>query len=142
MFPGESEFAGNLENRPGFELLRRNFFALQCSPRHGAGVMNQFSSYFLFFGAVSLTLGFLGYARAKSKASLISGGIAGILLIAGGILMLLGQRAGLWTCLAVSTLLTLRFLPVFLARKKIYPAGVMALLGIIGIVVGGLLLVP
>ena len=102
--------------------------------------MNQFSSYYFFFGAVSLALGFLGYARAKSKASLIAGGISGILLLIGAWLMMAQEKSGLWTCLAVSVLLTGRFLPGFLASKKIYPAGLMALLGIIGIVIGSLLL--
>lgn len=102
--------------------------------------MSQFTVFYYIFGAVSLVLGLLGYVRAKSKASLISGGIAGVLLLAGAWWMSRGERSGLWVCAAVSVLLTARFLPGFLVKKNLYPAGIMALLGIIGVVIAAMLL--
>ena len=91
-------------------------------------------TYFLGFGIVSIVLGALGMIRAKSKASLIAGGLSGVLLLVAWWLLKEGNPAGKWVALAVSGLLTLRFLPAFLAKKQLYPAGIMALLSIIGAV--------
>jgi uncharacterized membrane protein (UPF0136 family) len=90
--------------------------------------------YFLGFGIISAVLGLLGWMRAKSKASLIAGVGCGLLLIASWWLMNRGEVAGKWIGLGVSALLTARFLPSFLVKKHLYPAGIMALLGIIGTV--------
>lgn len=100
-----------------------------------------FSDYFAIFGAVSLFLGILGYVRAKSIPSLIAGGISGIGLIAAAIIAVLkaggeGVNPGYILGLVLSVLLLGRFLPVFLKGKKFYPAGIMAVLSLLGIVAG------
>ena len=100
-----------------------------------------FSDYFAFFGAVSLLLGILGYVRAKSIPSLIAGGISGIGLVAAAIIAVRkaggeGVNPGYILGLVLSVLLLGRFLPVFLKGKKFYPAGIMAVLSLLGIVAG------
>ncbi|RYD38029.1 MAG: hypothetical protein EOP86_02020 [Verrucomicrobiaceae bacterium] len=98
------------------------------------------SDYFVFFGAVSLLLGILGYVRAKSFPSLIAGGISGIGLMASAVVAAKqalsnpgGTNAGYVMALVLSILLLGRFLPAFLKTKKFYPAGIMALLSVLGV---------
>jgi uncharacterized membrane protein (UPF0136 family) len=102
----------------------------------------RYSDYFMFFGVVSIVLGVLGYVRAKSVASLYAGALSGILLAAASIMAL--RRAekpdlfnyGYLICLLLSVALLGRFLPAFLKTKKLYPAGIMAVLSILGVVAG------
>lgn len=101
----------------------------------------QYSDYFVLFGTVSLILGILGYVRAKSIPSLIAGGISGIGLCASGVIALRkaggdGVNPGYIMGLVLSVLLLGRFLPVFLKGKKFYPAGIMAVLSLLGIAAG------
>ena len=101
-----------------------------------------YSDYFMFFGVVSIVLGVLGYVRAKSVASLYAGGLSGILLAASAVMA--ARRAlkpdlfnwGYLICLLLSVALLGRFLPAFLKSKKIYPAGIMAVLGVLGVIAG------
>jgi len=95
-----------------------------------------FAQYSIAFGVVSLLFGFLGFVRAKSKASLIAGGVSGILLIVGGLMDQLGHKSGFYLALIVSGLLLLRFLPSFLKTKKLYPSGILAILALIGVIMG------
>ena len=43
--------------------------------------------YFLIFGLLTLAGGIMGYVKANSVASLIAGGLSGILLMAGAWMM-------------------------------------------------------
>jgi len=95
--------------------------------------------YFIIFGSVSEVLGILGWVRAKSKASLIAGLASGLLLTLAGILGFLQfERPGLWLGGVVSLLLLGRFLPAFLKTKALYPAGVMTVLALGGVVLAAL----
>lgn len=103
--------------------------------------MLKYSDYFVFFGAVSLVLGILGFVRAKSRASLFAGGVSGVLLVVAGTMALKrehvdGLNYGYVVGLVVSVLLLGRFLPGFLKSKKFYPAGIMAVLSVGGIAAG------
>lgn len=97
------------------------------------------SDYFVFFGAISLLLGILGYVRAKSFPSLIAGGVSGIGLVASAVvaakqaLSNSGTNVGYVMALVLSILLLGRFLPAFLKTKKFYPAGIMAVLSVLGV---------
>jgi uncharacterized membrane protein (UPF0136 family) len=95
-----------------------------------------FVQFTLTFGLVSIFLGVLGYARKKSKASLIAGSISGLLLLLGWYLMQQGQPAGKWVSIGVAVLLLGRFLPNFLKTKSVMPAGIMAILSIVEVVLG------
>jgi uncharacterized membrane protein (UPF0136 family) len=76
--------------------------------------------YYFIFGLIAVLGGAIGYARAKSKASLIAGGISGGLLIVAGLLYpgLLGSILAL----IVSILLLVHFGRSYAAKKKTMPA--------------------
>ena len=76
--------------------------------------------FYILFGLVSIVGGALGYARAKSKASLIAGGTSGALLIIAGLLSPGGPAFIL--ALLVSLLLLIHFGRSYAAKKKPMPA--------------------
>ncbi|MBX3188110.1 MAG: hypothetical protein KF819_13900 [Labilithrix sp.] len=96
--------------------------------------------YLYAFGFLTIAGGVAGYVRAKSRASLLAGSIAGALLLVSGYLVGTGARAGLFLGLAVSSSLAVRFVGAFVRSRKVMPAGVMSLLGIAGTVLTALAL--
>ncbi len=101
----------------------------------------EYSDYFMLFGAISIILGALGYFRGKSRASLYAGGISGLLLVGAAFSAAKhqgtsGVNPGYVMGLVVSVLLLGRFLPGFIKSKKFYPAGIMAILSILGVAAG------
>ena len=96
---------------------------------------------FLFiFGVVTVAGGILGFVKASSKPSLIAGGIAGALLLLAGWLAGTQGRVGYIVGLVVSLALAGRFVTAFGKTKKVMPAGVMAVLSVVGVVLTGLAL--
>jgi uncharacterized membrane protein (UPF0136 family) len=76
--------------------------------------------YYILFGILCILGGALGYARARSKASIIAGGISGALLILAGIL---GKGVAPYTiAIVVSILLLAHFGRSYLASRKPMPA--------------------
>lgn len=99
------------------------------------------SDYFFLFGAASIVLGIMGYVRSQSVASLFAGGVSGILLAVAAVMAVRregtsGVNYGYVTGIVVSVLLLGRFLPAFLKSKKFYPAGLMAVLSVLGVIAG------
>ncbi len=88
--------------------------------------------YFFVFGVLTIAGGVMGFVKAKSKPSLIAGAIAGALLVLAGYLQGTTGRLGLFLGLAVSAALAGRFVSAYRKSKKVMPAGLMAVLGIIG----------
>lgn len=76
--------------------------------------------YYYFFGLVAIAGGAMGYARAKSKASLIAGGVSGALLIIAGLVS--PSVPGFVLALIVSILLLAHFGRSYAAKKKPMPA--------------------
>ncbi len=76
--------------------------------------------YYLLFGLVAIVGGAIGYARAKSKASLIAGSASGALLIIAGLLS--PSVPGFILALIVSILLIAHFGRSYAAKKKPMPA--------------------
>jgi uncharacterized membrane protein (UPF0136 family) len=76
--------------------------------------------YYYFFGLVAIAGGAMGYARAKSKASLIAGGVSGALLIIAGLIS--PSVPGFVLALIVSILLLAHFGRSYAAKKKPMPA--------------------
>ena len=76
--------------------------------------------YYLIFGLVAIVGGAVGYARAKSKASLIAGSASGALLIIAGLLF--PRVPGFILALIVSILLIAHFGRSYAAKKKPMPA--------------------
>ena len=81
-------------------------------------------------------LGILGFVKAKSRASLFAGGVSGVLLVVAGMMALKNPSVGYVVGAVVSGLLMGRFLPVFLKTKAWYPAGIMAVLAVLGVAAG------
>ncbi|OQW83600.1 MAG: hypothetical protein BVN30_05715 [Proteobacteria bacterium ST_bin16] len=71
--------------------------------------------------------GIMGFVKAKSKASLISGVISGIALAVCFAISLSEIRQGLMGALVVSGLLTVVFIIRYVKTKKLMPAGLMLL---------------
>ena len=76
--------------------------------------------YYYFFGLVAIAGGAAGYARAKSKASLIAGGVSGALLIIAGLIS--PRVPGFVLALIVSIVLLAHFSRSYAAKKKPMPA--------------------
>jgi uncharacterized membrane protein (UPF0136 family) len=98
--------------------------------------------YYLVFAVLTIIGGVMGYVKAKSKISLISGTISGAILIVAS--CLLPERpiiAGV-IGLCVSVLLAGKFVPDFIHKKAFIPSGLMALLSVVSIVLTILALLP
>jgi uncharacterized membrane protein (UPF0136 family) len=91
--------------------------------------------YFIFASLTQLG-GIIGFVKAKSKASLIAGLIAGGLLDIAGLLLLLAPDRpllGLITGIVVTLLLLGRFAPAFFRTKTWMPAGLIFILGLVSL---------
>jgi uncharacterized membrane protein (UPF0136 family) len=91
--------------------------------------------YFIIFGLLTIVGGVIGYVKAGSTASIIAGAISGIALIAAAYLLPGNLAVGLAIAGVVSILLAVRFIPAFMRTGKIMPAGLMAALSVIGVIV-------
>jgi uncharacterized membrane protein (UPF0136 family) len=99
--------------------------------------------YLVVFGVLTIAGGVMGFVKAKSRPSLVAGGISGAALVVGAYLVGTGSltRVGLFTGLVVSLALAARFVGAFRKSKKVMPAGLMALLGVVGVTITSLALV-
>ncbi|MEP6822379.1 MAG: TMEM14 family protein [Chthoniobacterales bacterium] len=90
--------------------------------------------YFILFGLLTIAGGIMGFVKAGSTASIIAGSISGILLLMAAFLLPGNLVAGLVLGGVVSLLLAGRFLPAFLKTHAFMPAGMMAILSVIGVI--------
>jgi uncharacterized membrane protein (UPF0136 family) len=91
--------------------------------------------YFLVFGILTIAGGIVGYIKAGSAASIFAGFITGVWLIVAGLLIRWYPGWGLGLGLVVSLLLAAQFIPKFVRTGRFMPAGIMALLSAIGILI-------
>lgn len=92
--------------------------------------------YYLIFGVLTIAGGIMGYVSKRSIASLVAGGICGVLLLYAAYLMHSPPRPEpLILGLVVSVVLAGRFIPNYIEKKALIPGGLMALLSGVGIVV-------
>lgn len=97
--------------------------------------------YYFIFGALTIIGGLIGYMKAGSMASIIAGGVAGLLLIGAGVLFATHTQPGLILGLIVSLGLAGRFIPAFLSKYSFMPAGMMSVLSVIGVILSALSLI-
>ena len=91
--------------------------------------------FYFIFGLITLGGGVQAFLTAGSKASLIAGGISGLLLLVAGWLVQSGKTMpGLILGLIITLGLAGRFLPKFFKDGGWWPAGVEGWLGAIGLV--------
>lgn len=103
--------------------------------------MRSVALYEMLYGIVSLVLGLLGWVIAGSVVSFVAGGIAGIILVLGGLQMQKGSIPALYVCLVVTIALLIRFGMVLVREFAWYPSAIMAILSAISLVLLVLLLV-
>jgi uncharacterized membrane protein (UPF0136 family) len=89
------------------------------------------SSLIIFYGLLVLVGGVIGFKTAGSKASLISGSIFGVLLIANGVLTIQGVTVGVYIALGIAAFLAAFFGVRLVKTKKLMPSGLMLILSII-----------
>jgi uncharacterized membrane protein (UPF0136 family) len=107
----------------------------------GARMLDLVRMYLLVFALLTIAGGVLGFVKAKSRPSLIAGGLSGaLLLVAGYLLGTPSARAGLILGIVLCVALAGRFVPSFLKTKKAMPAGMMAALSVLGVVLTVMLL--
>lgn len=91
--------------------------------------------FYFIFGLITLAGGVQGFISASSKASLIAGGVSGLLLLVAGYLVQSGKTMpGLILGLVISLALAGRFLPAFFKTHSWWPAGVEGFLAVIGLI--------
>jgi uncharacterized membrane protein (UPF0136 family) len=93
----------------------------------------------LIYGIFVAVGGIMGYAKAQSFASLIAGGISGLVLVVAAVIMLKGSnqmiQIGWWIALTVSLLLLMNFGMRAISNFKMMPGGLMIILSVISIIV-------
>jgi uncharacterized membrane protein (UPF0136 family) len=90
--------------------------------------------YFIIFGLLTIVGGVIGYVKAGSTASIIAGSISGIPLLVAAFLIPGNTAVGLILAGVVSIALAGKFIPDLMRTGKLMPAGMMAVLSVIGIV--------
>ena len=100
-----------------------------------ANKMGAAKIYFIVFGILTIAGGVVGYVKAGSVASIVAGGITGVLLLVAAFLLPEYRIVGLATAGIVSLLLAAQFVPKFLRTGRVMPAGMMSILSVIGIIV-------
>lgn len=84
----------------------------------------------IIYGLLSAIGGIIGYVKAGSAISLISGLVSGVLLLALGLLQWQGRSWPVPTSLAISLLLVATFSVRLAKTGKFMPAGVMIIAGV------------
>lgn len=82
------------------------------------------------YAVLSIVGGIIGYQKAGSKPSMISGVITGILLLIAGIGLLQAAAWGGWLAIAVTLLLVIVFTWRLIKTRKFMPAGLMVIVGV------------
>lgn len=90
--------------------------------------------YFILFGLLTIVGGVIGYVKAGSMASIIAGAISGIALIVAAWLLPENIALGLIIAGVISIALAGRFIPAFMKTGKVMPAGLMAILSVVGVI--------
>lgn len=87
----------------------------------------------LFYGILVAVGGLMGYTKAGSMASLVSGGLAGVALVGAAVTMLRGSYStGWWLALIIALLLLARFGGVAVSKGwKLMPGGLVIIASLV-----------
>lgn len=88
----------------------------------------------LIYGVLALLGGIMGYIKAKSRPSLISGLVSGMILMVATLLQSQGIAWGLILGRVVTGLLIGVFIVRLVKTRKFMPAGLMVMVGVIALV--------
>jgi uncharacterized membrane protein (UPF0136 family) len=91
--------------------------------------------YYLIFAFLTIVGGVIGYLKAKSFISLVSGSISGALLVIASCLLPARPIVSGVIAICVSVLLAGKFVPDFIHKKAFVPGGLMSLLSVGSIIV-------
>jgi uncharacterized membrane protein (UPF0136 family) len=86
------------------------------------------------YGILAIVGGIIGYVQARSQVSLISGSVSGLLLILSAYLQLQGQSWGLILAAVVTAVLVVVFAVRLAKTRKLMPAGLMTVLGVVALI--------
>lgn len=90
------------------------------------------------YGVMTLVGGVIGFVKAKSRASLIAGGVAGLLLLACAAGLGSGSRAALWGSQLIALALGIRFIGTYRRTRRVMPDLLMIVLSITTLLAVGL----
>ncbi|HYX13889.1 MAG TPA: TMEM14 family protein [Nostoc sp.] len=85
------------------------------------------------YGILAIVGGIIGYIQARSKVSLLSGSISGLLLVLAAYFQLQGQSWGLILAVIVTAVLVVVFAVRLAKTRKFMPAGLMTILGMLAL---------
>ncbi len=85
------------------------------------------------YGILAVVGGIIGYIQARSRVSLISGSISGLLLILAAYFQLQGQTWGSILAVIVTAVLVVVFAVRLAKTRKFMPAGLMTILGMLAL---------
>jgi uncharacterized membrane protein (UPF0136 family) len=88
----------------------------------------------LGYGILNILLGLLGFVRAHSVASLIAGGISGLIVIAAALNVSKRPKVAYGVSAVVALALLGKFVPSLIKEFKIYPAGIDVIASVIALV--------
>lgn len=88
----------------------------------------------LIYAILALVGGIIGYAKARSRVSLIAGVVSGLLLLLGVILAAQGNVAGLWLARLVALALVIVFVGRLVKTRQFMPAGLMTIAGVAAVI--------
>ncbi len=88
----------------------------------------------VLYGLLSLVGGVFGYLKSKSKVSLISGGVSGLILLILTVPIYLGDRWAEFVAAGIIALLIIVFAVRWTKTKKFMPAVPMIFLGVVSLV--------
>jgi uncharacterized membrane protein (UPF0136 family) len=87
------------------------------------------------YGILAIAGGIIGYIQARSRVSLFSGSISGLLLILAAYFQLQGQTWGSILAVLVTGVLVVVFAFRLAKTRKFMPAGLMTILGVLALAV-------
>ena len=91
-------------------------------------------NYYFVFGALTIVGGIMGFVKKGSHISLVAGGLCGVLLFIAALWMKEKPQNGLILGAVVSLALAGQFVPAFIKKFNWMPAGLMAVLSVIGLI--------